>query len=116
MTTQRHSIVLVPRTLATTRTKAKLPHLPFVTYILTIWGCWAYQGDLKYAILALNSNSYFCYSPSKSEKRGPEIAPKIWGFVEDTKVVHLGKIFVECPLSSPYGVVGHTKGTSNMQF
>eukprot|EP00116_Pleurobrachia_bachei_P008614 sb/3468876/ len=32
---------------------------------LTIWGCWAYQGDLKYAILALNSNSYFCYSPSK---------------------------------------------------
>eukprot|EP00116_Pleurobrachia_bachei_P005535 sb/3465797/ len=30
--------------------------------------------------------------------------------------VHLGKIFVECPLNSPYGVVGHTKGTSNMQF
>eukprot|EP00116_Pleurobrachia_bachei_P014787 sb/3475049/ len=30
--------------------------------------------------------------------------------------VHLGEIFVECPLSSLYGVVGHTKGTSNMQF
>eukprot|EP00116_Pleurobrachia_bachei_P012607 sb/3472869/ len=24
--------------------------------------------------------------------------------------------FFECPLSSPCGVVGHTKGTSNMQF
>eukprot|EP00116_Pleurobrachia_bachei_P003923 sb/3464185/ len=32
-----------------------------------------------------------------------------------TKVL-LGEIFVECPLSLPYGVVGHTKGTSNMQF
>eukprot|EP00116_Pleurobrachia_bachei_P000368 sb/3460630/ len=36
---------------------------------LTKWGCWAYQGDLKYAILALNSNSYFCYSPSKDKLR-----------------------------------------------
>eukprot|EP00116_Pleurobrachia_bachei_P000319 sb/3460581/ len=59
-----------------------------VDSILTIWGCWAYQGYLKYAILALNSNSYFCYSPSKSEKRGPEIAQK-YEFELRAKIAYL---------------------------
>eukprot|EP00116_Pleurobrachia_bachei_P008545 sb/3468807/ len=39
---------------------------PFSHYIVR------YQGDLKYAILALKSNSYFCYSRLKNVLRIPE--------------------------------------------
>ena len=61
----------------------------------------------------------------KTEQIEVEVKPEIDTPCTDSKSsitsnnilrVHLGEIFVECPLSSPYLVVGHTKGTSNMQF